>query len=350
MNIMTNPTNSNKTEEIVAKLHSLDSAKAFNSKIDKLKRPKVVAIVYDGLCTFEYAICAEIFGLLRPEMGENWYEFESIAIENGKLSANGGLSFEAKTDFDAIKNADLILIPGWKSPEAKISRDFEISLLKAYSNGAVLASICSGAFVLAQTGLLNSKTCATHWRYAKKMHELHPLVKVDDKVLFVENDRIYTSAGSAAGIDLMLHIIERDFGIKKANLIAKRLVFPLRRSGGQAQFIDRPLAHNENNFLSKLSDEIQQKLDENWTIERMANFCAMSTRTFIRRFKDIHNQSPIDWLIDLRLEGAKEALQSTNIDFETIAFKVGFGTADTMRHHFRKRLLLSPRDYRSKFV
>ena len=203
--------------------------------------PLVVALVYDGLCTFEFAIAAEIFGLRRPEMGPGWYRFAAAAIEPGPLRAQGGLRVEADGGIDLLRKADLVVVPGWKGATAPVPARLLRSLRQAHARGARLASICSGAFVIAATGLLDGKRIATHWRYAGTLAALHPRCHVDAQVLYAEEGRILTSAGSAAGIDLMLHVVRADFGTAAANSVARRLVVAAHRTGGQAQFIERPV-------------------------------------------------------------------------------------------------------------
>jgi AraC family transcriptional activator FtrA len=185
--------------------------------------PLVVTLVYDGLCTFEFAIAAEVFGLTRPEMGEGWYRFAAAGVEPGPLRAHGGLRVEVDGGAELLERADLIIVPGWKGGDAEVPVGLVEALVGAHARGARLASICSGAFVLAATGLLDGRRAATHWRYAEALQTSHPAIAVDASVLYVEEGRVFTSAGSAAGIDLMLHIVRNDFGAEAANLVARRL-------------------------------------------------------------------------------------------------------------------------------
>ncbi len=312
--------------------------------------PLVAALVYDGLCTFEFSIAAEVFGLARPEMGEGWYRFASVAIEPGPLRAHGGLRIEADGDLELLKEADLIVVPGWKGSAAAVPDGLIAGLQAAWGRGARLASICSGAFVLAATGLLNGKRAATHWRYAEALASRHPEMEVDAQVLYVEEDRIFTSAGSAAGIDLMLHIVRSDFGNAAANSVARRLVMPPHRSGGQAQYIERPVPAEAGGKLSALLDAIRTNPDAVWSVERMADATAMSHRTFLRRFTETTGLPPGEWVTAIRVEEAKRLLEVTKLPIEEVATQVGFGSVATLRHHFRVLLGLSPRDYRGNFA
>jgi AraC family transcriptional activator FtrA len=321
-----------------------------NTPNTKLSGPLVVALVYDGLCTFEFAIVAEIFGLARPEMGDGWYRFASAAIEPGPLRAHGGLTFSCDGGLDLLDQADLIIVPGWKGAGVAVPDQLAERLLAAHTRGARLASICSGTFVLAATGLLEGKRAATHWRYAKGLSQLHPEIEVDADVLYVEAARIYTSAGSTAGIDLMLHIIRQEFGVQAANSVARRLVMPPHRNGGQAQFIERPVPTIHSGRLAGLLDAIRAAPARDWTVQEMARQAAMSMRTFIRRFTETTGHPPGEWVNRLRVEEAKRLLEATPLAIEEVAERSGFGSVITMRHHFRSQIGLSPREYREAFA
>jgi AraC family transcriptional activator FtrA len=311
--------------------------------------PLVVAPVYDGLCTFEFSIVAEVFGLSRPEMGPGWYRFASAAIEPGPLRAHGGLRVTADGDADLLEQADLIVMAGWKGVHVPVPDELVQRLRKAWARGARLASICSGAFVLAATGLLDGRRAATHWRYAKALQAAHPSIDVDASVLYAEGDRVFTSAGSAAGIDLMLHIVRADFGVEAANSVARRLVMPPHRSGGQAQFIERPVPADGDQRLVQLLDQVRADLQAPWSVDQMAGHVAMSPRTFLRRFVELTGQSPGQWVTAERMEHAKRLLEGSALSVERIATEVGLGSMQALRHHFQQQLGLSPRDYRATF-
>jgi AraC family transcriptional regulator, transcriptional activator FtrA len=311
--------------------------------------PLVVAPVYDGLCTFEFAIAAEIFGLSRPEMGPGWYRFASAAIEAGPLRAHGGLSVHSDGGIELLDRADLIVMAGWKGADVPVPEALAQRLRQAWQRGARLASICSGAFVLAATGLLDGRRAATHWRYADRLRQRHPSIDVDAGVLYVEEERVLTSAGSAAGIDLMLHIVRSDFGVEAANSVARRLVMPAHRSGGQAQFIERPVPADRGHRLAGVLERVRADLRAPWTVERMAEAAAMSPRTFLRRFAESTGQSPGDWLIAERVAEAQRLLEASALPVERVAAEAGFGSVQALRHHFQARLGLAPRAYRASF-
>ncbi len=308
-----------------------------------------MALVYDGLCTFEFSIVAEIFGLPRPEMGSTWYRFASAATESGALHAQGGLWFRAECGLELIDEADLIVAPGWKGAGVEVPEALCESLRRAHARGARIASICSGAFVLAASGLLDGKRATTHWRYAEALKRLHPDIEVDADVLYVEEDRVYTSAGSAAGIDLMLHIVRQDFGAQAANSVARRLVTPPQRSGGQAQFVERPVPTDPRDRLSGLLQRIQASLAEQWNVPRMAREAAMSQRTLVRRFIATTGLSPAEWVTAARVAEARQLLETTKLPTEEVAARSGFASVETLRRCFRDHSGLSPRDYRRTF-
>lgn len=312
--------------------------------------PLVVALVYDGLCTFEFGIAAEIFGLYRPEMGQGWYRFALCPVDAGPMRAHGGFLLTPEGPIASLEEADLIVIPGWKGAEVPVPEALLVRLRNAHARGARLASICSGAFVLAATGLLDGARVTTHWRYADAMRQRYPAVTVDENALYHGHNRIFTSAGSAAGIDLMIDIVRQDFGPEAANSVARRIVLPAHRSGGQAQFVDRPVRLREGAEISPLLDAIRLALHESWAIPRMAREARMSTRTFLRRFAEATGSAPGAWLTGVRLEAAREMLLATRRPVEEIAEAVGMGSAHALRHHFRQRFRLSPVQYRSTFA
>jgi AraC family transcriptional activator FtrA len=311
--------------------------------------PLVVALAYDGLCTFEFAIAAEIFGLPRPEMGDRWYRFATCAIEPGPLRAQGGLRVEVDAGPELLDAAELIVVPGWKGAGVPVPEPLVAALRAAHARGARLASICSGAFVLAATGLLDGRRAATHWRYAEALRAARPAITVDASVLYVADGPVLTSAGSAAGIDLMLHIVRTDFGPQAANSVARRLVVPPHRSGGQAQFVERPVPDRPTSRLAPLLDRMRGDPQQGWSIAAMAREAAMSERSFLRRFVEATGQTPGAWLAELRVEEAKRLLETTDRSVEDVARLAGFGSVATLRHHFCGATGLAPRAYRERF-
>ncbi|MBS0560243.1 MAG: transcriptional regulator FtrA [Proteobacteria bacterium] len=312
--------------------------------------PLVAALLYDGLCTFEFGIAAEVFGLPRPEMGPGWYRFASCAIEAGPLRAHGGFAIVPDADDRLLDAADLIVVPGWKGADIAPPPALLDRLRAAHARGARLASICSGAFVLAATGLLDGATITTHWRYAEALRRRFPAVTVDEASLYREADGIFTSAGSAAGIDLLIEIVRRDFGPAAANSVARRIVMPAHRSGGQAQFLERPVGPRPGAAIAPLLDRVRAELHTAWPIERLAREGRMSRRTLERRFAEAAGMAPGAWLTAARLEAAKQMLTETAHPLDAIAEAVGFGTAPTLRRHFLVQMKINPTEYRRRFA
>lgn len=314
----------------------------------------VASLVYDGLCAFEFACAAEVFGLKRPELGPDWYRFETCAIASRQVRGQYGLRMAASGGLDRLAKAGTIVIPGWEGIDVPVPPVLLEALRKAHARGARLLSICSGSFVLAATGLLDGRRATTHWRYAEAFRRRFPAVEVDPKVLYVDEGNILTSAGSAAGLDLCLHLVRRDWGPGIANQVARRLVIPPHRDGGQAQFLERPVDAAEARLLNReslaaLLDKIRKRLADPWRVSELARQAAMSERTFIRRFRSTTGTSPGDWITQARIERARELLESTALSLDLIAERCGLGTPATLRHHFRKKLGVSPALYRRRF-
>lgn len=310
---------------------------------------RVVALVYDNLCSFEFGCAAEVFGLPRPEVGPDWYSFATAAVEPGPITAMGGLRFEASGGLEVLKGAGTVVVPGWKGADVQPSAELVAALRAAYAGGARLVTICSGVFVLAAAGLLDGRRATTHWRYAETLRQRYPRIEVDPNVLYVDEGQILTSAGSAAGLDLCLHLVRRDFGARIANQVARRLVIAPHRDGGQAQFIERPLAPSAGGRLSQLIAELQEEPQGLPSIQQLAARAAMSERTFIRRFRETTGMAPGAWLVAVRVDRARDLLETTDLSIEQVAAESGFGAATTLRHHFRSRLGLSPAAYRDRF-
>jgi AraC family transcriptional activator FtrA len=308
----------------------------------------VAAIVYDRMATFELGIVVELFGLPRPEL-EHWYKFVVCASERGPLRATGGMLVTAGAGLGVLRRAGTIIVPSWRDPEELPPRDLLDALVTAHERGTRIVSICSGVFVLAAAGLLNGRRATTHWRYAATLARRYPLIRVDPDVLYIDEGSILTSAGSAAGIDLGLHMIRRDFGARIANNVACRLVMPPHREGGQAQFIPHPVGDEERPWLSDLFEWARRRLGEDLTVERLAAHARMSKRTLTRRFAEAAGSSPGDWIVQLRVARAKDLLETTTRSIERIASDCGFGSAAALRHHFRERVSTSPAHYRGRF-
>lgn len=310
---------------------------------------RVAALLYDGLCTFEFGIVAEIFALRRPELGIEWYDFVACAEHHRPLHSNGHVRIIPEAGLEALKGAGTIVIPGWPTDGATPSQALADGLLDAHARGARIVTICSGVFLPASIGLLAGRTVTTHWFYVDRFRELFPSIRLKPDVLYVDDGDILTSAGSAAGIDLLLHLVRRDFGAGIANRVARRMVVQPHREGGQAQFVIRPVAVSRNSRLAPLLDRIRERPGECWSIARMAREAAMSQRTFIRRFKEALGSNPGDWLIQIRTDAARDLLEAGAPSIEEVARVAGFGSVAALRHHFRRLIGVTPASYRARF-
>ena len=315
-----------------------------------------VVAVYIPHCSnpFEAAVACEAFGLDRPELGVEWYDFR-LCADGRRVRTSTGMTWHTDYDLDVLANADTIVIPAepnLRHRQPDPARDTVVEALRtAYDNGARLLSFCTGAFTLARTGLLDGKQATTHWMYATPFREQFPNVQLQPNVLFVDQGRIFTSAGSAAGIDLSLHIIRADYGAQIARDVAKRMVVPPFRQGGQAQFIDPP--HQPivaDDLLGDTMDWALTQLHTELTVTDMAGNAVMSERTFARRFRERTGTTPLKWLTTQRVKYAQELLETTDLSVEQIAFRAGMGSAANLREHFRRELGTPPSNYRKMFA
>jgi AraC family transcriptional regulator, transcriptional activator FtrA len=312
---------------------------------------QVVVLAYNGLCTFEFGVAVEIFGLDRPEMGDAWYRFRVAAIERGPLRAAGGIRVAVDGGMGLIERAGTIIVPGWRGADCPVPPRLIAALRRAHARGARLLSFCSGVFVLAATGLLDGRRATTHWRYSEQLSGAYPAIQVMPDVLYVDEGDILTAAGSAAGIDLSLHLIRRDWGAPAANSVARRLVVPSHRDGGQAQFIEAPVQEaKESGRLGQVLDSMRAAPGTETNIGALAKAAGMSRRTFLRRFKAATGATPGVWLARIRLECARNLLAAGTGAIEDVATAAGFGSAATLRHHFRRQMKVSPGTYRRQFA
>ena len=335
-------------------------------------RHKVAVVAYEGLCTFEFGIAIELFGLSRPEF-DSWYELRVCASRRGAVSAVGGVRVEVPFGLGILDHAGTILLPGWRRPFEDVPEALLRKLRRAHAEGARLVSVCSGAFVLAATGLLDGKRATTHWRYAAELAQLHPLVTVDPNVLYVEEDGLYSSAGSAAGIDLGLHLIRGDHGSAVANQVARRMVVPPHRDGGQQQFVEAPLGPvatgrsrrevskeggvdeggesggSGEDVVVRVCERVRARLGAEHTVASMARAARMSPRTFARRFRERTGTTPHRWLTRERVLRAQALLETTDLAMDEIARRSGLGDAQLLRFHVQREIGVAPTTYRRRF-
>jgi len=312
--------------------------------------PGLVAILaYDGLCTFEFGIAVEVFGLARPEFEFPWYTHRIVAADAGPMRAMGGIQVIADAGLEGLAEADTVVIPGWRNRDERPPEALLSAIQAAHGRGARLVSICSGVFVLAAAGLLEGQRATTHWRYTDELAERYPGIEVDPDVLYVDAGQIITSAGSAAGIDACLHLVARDFGTAVANSVARRLVMAPQRAGGQLQFIPAPVARDSRNDLAQVLEWARQQLHRPLTVAAMADRALMSERTFLRRFTQTTGVGPKAWLQQSRLTLARELLEGSALPLDRLAERCGFGSIESFRLAFRKHSGLAPSAYRERF-
>lgn len=313
-----------------------------------MKPHRVAAFVHPPVSSFELGCVVEIFGRQRPELGIDWYDFAIAAEQPGLVAATGGVSIAVEKGLKELDSADTIVIPSWDTG-APAPENVLRALRAAHRRGARLLSICSGAFLLAEAGLLDHRRAATHWMYADRLQARFPLVGVDPDVLYVDDSDIVTAAGSAAGLDMMLHVVRRDHGASTCNAVARRLNIPPWRDGGQSQFALRPVPEVKDSRLSAVISWMRLHSTEDLKIRDLAKRSAMSARTFFRRFREATGKTPYDWLISERVAVAKELLETGRLSVDQVAFEAGFGAPETLRHHFKRIVGCTPIDYRQRF-
>jgi AraC family transcriptional regulator, transcriptional activator FtrA len=312
-------------------------------------RHRVVALAYDGLCTFEFGCTVEVFSHDRPELGIPWYDFSVCSAERTPIRAAGGIRFTTAYSLSRLDQADTIILPGWRNANERPPDLLLRKLRAAYQRGARIGSLCSGVFLLAAAGLLNGKSATTHWRYEPLLRERFPEINLKINALYVDEGQILTAAGSAAGLDMLLHLVKRDHGARVANQVAQRLVIPTHRVGDQAQFVPRPLPSEETARLSKLMDWVRTHRASRHSLPSMAKRAAMSPRTLQRHFLQAVGLSPLDWLIRERVALAKDILETTRKSIATIAELAGFGSEESLRRHFKLIAGVTPITYRKQF-
>lgn len=316
-------------------------------------RPKIAAAVYNGLLGFEFGIASEVLGRDRTVMVADWYEFLPCRVEPGRLRTNHGLEIRPSGTLDDLVQADIVLVPGWRETLDRPTDSFLDALRAAHARGARLVTICTGVFPLAYAGLLAGRRVTTHWLHAPRLRREFPDIDVRDDALYYydqsEGAGIFTSAGSAAGLDLCLAVIRADYGIRIANRVARRMVAPVHRDGGQVQYSEAVVAETDDVSFGPVLEWMENHLQDNFKLDDVARHFSFSLRTFQRRFYEFTSMSPHQWLVQQRVNRARELLESSDQSVERIATLSGFGSAANLRKHLGRYLGTTPRAYRSAF-
>ncbi|WP_298740845.1 GlxA family transcriptional regulator [uncultured Microbacterium sp.] len=310
----------------------------------------VACIVQPGFAPFEFGLACEAFGLDRRDDGVPLFDFRIVTPDPGAVPANIGFSINVDADLAFADEADLVVIaPIPRESWAHVDERVIGVIQRAVARGAWVLTVCSGSFVVAAAGVLDGRRATTHWRYADTMARMYPQIDVDPDVLYVHDGRIITSAGTAAGLDACLYLLRLELGAELTNTIARRMVVPPQRDGGQAQFIARPLPETSSLSLAPVTDWMLENLRLDLPVDQLAARAHMSPRTFARRFKADHGTTPAAWLARQRLIHAQRLLEQTDLGLDAIAYECGFGSAAVLRQNFSRTLGTTPTAYRARF-
>jgi AraC family transcriptional activator FtrA len=309
----------------------------------------VAVLALPGVAVFELGVLCEVFGYDRSADGLPAYDFAVCTPGNATIRTASGFDLTPSRGIERLETADLVAVAPYgldPTPDPSILD----ALRRAAGRGAHVMSLCSGAFVLGAAGLLDDRCCTTHWMYTDELQRRHPAARVDPDVLYVADGNVLTGAGTAASIDCCLHLVREVHGSAIATALARRMVVPPHRLGGQAQFIETPMPHpTEAPTLQPLLSLLLGELDQPHTVESLAARARMAPRTFARRFRAETGQTPLDWLIGQRVLLARRMLEDTDLSVDLVAERSGFGTAATLRHHFTRRMSTTPQSYRTTF-
>jgi transcriptional regulator GlxA family with amidase domain len=312
----------------------------------------VAVVVPDGVAAFELGVLCEVFGTDRSADGFPSHDFALAGVQPGPVRTGSGFELVVEHGLDRLESADLVAMPAFRTAQTDAGRlpdPILEALRRAHSRGALILSVCSGAFALGQAGLLDGRRCTTHWRYSRELSRQFPLARIEPDVLYVGDDRVLTSAGTAAGIDLCLHLVREVQGSEVANALARRMVVPPHRDGGQAQYVDLPVPNSSDGSLADTLAWMSEHLDDELTVELLAGRALMSPRTFARRFRAETGTTPHRWLVGQRVLRAQQLLESSDEPIDRVAQLSGFGNAATLRHHFAQVRGTTPQAFRRTF-
>ncbi len=312
---------------------------------------RVVALCLEGLVAFDLTAPAQAFGLAAGEDGAPLYEFSTCSPGGREVRTISGFTIGPEADLRALEAADSVVVPACATVLEPPPDDVAEALRAAARRGARLLSVCAGAFVLAHAGLLDGRRATTHWAFAAAFAERFPAVEVDAAALYVDEGAVMTSAGLSAGIDLCLHAIRKDCGAAVGERVARQMVAAPHREGGQAQFIERPPLRSVGSpdSLERTRRWAAERLDQALDVAAMAGHAGVSPRTFARRFREETGTTPLQWLLSQRVLEARRLLEESELPVETIAWRSGFGTAASLRDHFRRATATTPTAYRRSF-
>ncbi|MHB8380278.1 MAG: helix-turn-helix domain-containing protein [Acidimicrobiales bacterium] len=311
---------------------------------------KVAIPITADLPLFELAVPCEVFGRARQDFPVPWwYRVRLCSTQDGPVRTAEGLVFDGALGLDELVRADTVIIPACTDTQDDPPAALLEALREAYNRGARIASLCTGAFTLAAAGLLDGRTASTHWMHAAELARRWPSVRVEPNVLYTDEGQILTSAGVSAGLDLCLHIVRRDHGTRIANSLARRIVIPPHREGGQAQYIEQPMSVNDSPHLGPLVDWARANLHKPLSVESLASWAHMSPRTFARRFRETTGTTPLQWLCTERVRLAQDLLENTNKSVDHIASLCGLGSAQVLRTHFTRINQVTPHEFRRIF-
>lgn len=310
--------------------------------------PNIAVVAFDQISPFHLSVPCVVFGDTHPGIPQ--FNLKVCAAEAGPINTTAGFSLGITHTLSVLQTADTIIIPSWRNPTERPPEDLLNGLSAAQQRGAQVVGLCLGAYVLAEAGLLNGRRATTHWAYAQDFARRYPAILVDPDVLYIEDGNVLTSAGTAAGIDCCLHMIRQHYGAESANSIARRLVVPPHRQGGQAQFIEQPIPSSaRSSRLSELIDWVRANLHQTHTVDSLADRVLMSRRTFTRHFRHLIGMTIIEWLHAERLAMTQRLLEGSDHSIEAISALVGFGSPESLRLHFRRAFGVSPIAWRKTF-